>query len=37
MKRYNPHLRDLIIRGQADPSGIVSHEVSLDDAVDAYD
>jgi glutathione-independent formaldehyde dehydrogenase len=37
VKRYNRHLRDLIIRGQANPSVIVSHEVSLDDAVDAYD
>ena len=37
VKRYNRHLRDLIIRGQASPSVIVSHEVSLDEAVDAYD
>ncbi len=37
VKKYNRHLRDLIIRGQATPSDIVSHEVSLDDAVDAYD
>jgi glutathione-independent formaldehyde dehydrogenase len=36
-KRYNRQLRDLIIRGQATPSLIVSHELSLDDAVDAYD
>jgi glutathione-independent formaldehyde dehydrogenase len=34
--KYNRHLRDLIIRGQATPSVIVSHEVSLDDAVEAY-
>lgn len=37
VKAYNRHLRDLIIRGRAQPSFIVSHEVSLDDAVDAYD
>jgi glutathione-independent formaldehyde dehydrogenase len=37
VKRYNRALRDLIIRGRATPSFIVSHEVSLDDAVDAYD
>jgi len=36
VKRYNEQLRDLIIRGVATPSFIVSHEVSLDDAVDAY-
>ena len=35
--RYNRYLRDLIIRGQAKPSQIVSHELSLDDAVHAYD
>jgi glutathione-independent formaldehyde dehydrogenase len=37
VKRYNRELRDLIIRGQARPSQIVSHELSLDQAVDAYD
>jgi glutathione-independent formaldehyde dehydrogenase len=37
VKRYNRQLRDLIIRGQATPSLIVSHELSLDDAVEAYD
>ena len=37
VKKYNRWLRDLIIRGQAKPSQIVSHEVSLDDAVHAYD
>jgi glutathione-independent formaldehyde dehydrogenase len=37
VKRYNRQLRDLIIRGQASPSVIVSHEVSLDEAPDAYD
>lgn len=37
VKRYNHWLRDLIIRGQAKPSQIVSHELSLDEAVHAYD
>jgi len=37
VKKYNRYLRDLIIRGQASPSVIVSHEVSLDAAVEAYD
>ncbi|HWA65075.1 MAG TPA: glutathione-independent formaldehyde dehydrogenase [Mycobacteriales bacterium] len=36
VKKYNRYLRDLIIRGQANPSVIVSHEVSLDEAPDAY-
>jgi len=36
VKRYNQELRDLIIRGVATPSFIVSHEVALDEAVDAY-
>ena len=37
VKRYNRWLRDLIIRGQAKPSQIVSHELSLDEAVHGYD
>lgn len=37
VKKYNRELRDLIIRGRAKPSWIVSHELSLDEAVDAYD
>lgn len=37
VKRYNRELRDLIIHGRARPSFIVSHDLSLDDAVDAYD
>jgi glutathione-independent formaldehyde dehydrogenase len=37
VKAYNRELRDLIIRGRATPSLIVSHEVSLDEAPDAYD
>jgi glutathione-independent formaldehyde dehydrogenase len=36
VKRYNTQLRDLIIRGKANPSLIVSHELSLDQAPDAY-
>ena len=37
MKRYNAYLRDLITVGKANPSFVVSHEVPLGDAVDAYD
>jgi glutathione-independent formaldehyde dehydrogenase len=37
VKRYNRWLRDLIIRGQARPSQIISHELPLDDAIRAYD
>ncbi len=37
VKRYNRQLRDLIITGRATPSFIVSHEVPLAEAVDAYD
>ena len=36
VKRYNRQLRDLIIRGRAVPSLIVSHELPLDAAPDAY-
>ncbi|ASN52618.1 glutathione-independent formaldehyde dehydrogenase [Sinomonas sp. R1AF57] len=36
VKRYNRELRDLITAGRAEPSWIVSHEVPLDEAVDAY-
>ena len=36
VKRYNHQLRDLIIRGKAQPSLIVSHELPLDQAPDAY-
>jgi glutathione-independent formaldehyde dehydrogenase len=35
VKRYNHQLRDLIIRGKARPSVIVSHEVPLEAAPDA--
>ncbi|MBP2372054.1 glutathione-independent formaldehyde dehydrogenase [Pseudonocardia parietis] len=37
VKRYNRQLRDLIIRGRAQPELIVSHELSLDEAPQAYD
>jgi glutathione-independent formaldehyde dehydrogenase len=37
VKRYNRQLRDLIITGRATPSFLVSHEVPLAEAPDAYD
>ena len=37
VKKYNRYLRDLIVAGGAVPSQIVSHEVPLDEAPDAYD
>ncbi len=37
VKRYNRQLRDLIITGRATPSFIVSHEVPLEQAPEAYD
>jgi glutathione-independent formaldehyde dehydrogenase len=37
VKRYNRQLRDLIVAGTARPSFIVSHEISLEEAPDAYD
>ena len=36
VKRYNRRLRDLIAADKAKPSWIVSHEISLDQAADAY-
>jgi glutathione-independent formaldehyde dehydrogenase len=36
VKRYNTQLRDLIIRGKAQPSLIVSHEMPLEAAPGAY-
>jgi len=36
VKRYNRQLRDLIVRDIAQPSLIVSHEVSLEEAPEAY-
>jgi glutathione-independent formaldehyde dehydrogenase len=37
VKRYNRQLRDLIIKGRATPSFIVSHEVPLAEAPAAYE
>jgi threonine dehydrogenase-like Zn-dependent dehydrogenase len=37
VKAYNRQLRDLIAVGKASPSFLVSHEVSLDNAVEAYE
>jgi glutathione-independent formaldehyde dehydrogenase len=37
VKRYNRQLRDLIIAGRATPSFIVSHEVPLAEAPEAYE
>jgi glutathione-independent formaldehyde dehydrogenase len=37
VKRYNRELRELIIAGRAQPSKLVSHELGLDQAVDAYE
>lgn len=37
VKRYNRQLRDLIVAGRARPGWIVSHELSLDQAPDAYE
>ncbi|KAM0722595.1 hypothetical protein Q7P37_002036 [Cladosporium fusiforme] len=37
VKAYNRYLRDLIITGKAKPSFVVSHEVGIDDAPEAYD
>ena len=36
VKLYNAHLRDLIVAGRAKPSFVVSNELPLDDAPDAY-
>ncbi|TKA70123.1 hypothetical protein B0A49_10619, partial [Cryomyces minteri] len=37
VKAYSRYLRDLIISGRAKPSFVVSHEVGMDEAVNAYD
>ena len=37
VKQYNANLRDLIISGRALPSFVVSHEVSLYEAPEAYE
>ena len=36
VKQYNAYLRDLIVAGRAEPSFVVSNEVALDEAPDAY-
>ena len=36
VKRYNAYLRDLIVAGKASPGFVVSHQVPLEDAPDAY-
>jgi glutathione-independent formaldehyde dehydrogenase len=37
VKRYNEYLRDVIVRGRARPSLIVSHRLPLEAAPDAYE
>jgi glutathione-independent formaldehyde dehydrogenase len=37
VKRYNRYLRDLIVAGRAEPSFVVSKELPLDEAPDAYE
>lgn len=37
VKRYNRYLRDLIVAGRVTPSFVVSHEVSIDEAPQAYE
>ncbi|MDP8978623.1 MAG: glutathione-independent formaldehyde dehydrogenase [Actinomycetota bacterium] len=37
VKSYNRQLRDLIVAGRAEPSFVVSKELPLDDAPDAYE
>ncbi|KDR69877.1 hypothetical protein GALMADRAFT_255730 [Galerina marginata CBS 339.88] len=37
VKTYNRYLRDLIIAGKAKPSFVVSHNLPLDQAAEAYD
>lgn len=36
MKSYNRYLRDMIIAGRATPSFVVSHEIGIEDAPEAY-
>ena len=36
VKAYNRYLRDLIHAGRAKPSWVISHQLSLEDAPDAY-
>ena len=37
VKRYNRQLRDLIVAGKATPGILVSHDVALEDAPEAYE
>jgi len=37
VKSYNRRLRDMIIEGRADPSWVVSHRTSLDEAPEMYE
>jgi len=37
VKTYNRQLRDLIVSGKAKPSFVVSHEITIDKAPEAYD
>lgn len=37
VKRYNTHLRDAIIAGQANPGTIVSHHISINEAPEYYE
>ncbi|OXM54997.1 glutathione-independent formaldehyde dehydrogenase [Amycolatopsis alba] len=37
VKRYNRQLRDLIVAGKANPSFLVSHELSLEQAAEGYE
>ena len=36
MKSYNRYLRDMIISGRAKPSFVVSHEIGIDQGLQAY-
>jgi len=36
VKAYNRYLRDMIIAGKAKPSFVVSHEIDIDQAPEAY-
>lgn len=37
VKSYNRYLRDLIISGKAKPSFVVSHEIGIEQAEEAYE
>ena len=37
VKKYNRYLRDMIISGRADPSFVISHEIGIDEAPNAYE